>query len=117
MTDAETAIEALADAWASIDGNLDDFRAGKTAPSIEDFGGHYAGYIEDAKELAKRLQARGFWIAPWEATAEMKKEIAFGYTSNSSGGEDSFDYISEENVVEIFAAMRTAFLENANGTK
>jgi hypothetical protein len=31
----QTAIEALADAWASIDGKVDAFRAGKGAKSIE----------------------------------------------------------------------------------
>jgi len=58
----EGAIEALADAWASVDGKVDDFRAGKTAPSIEDFGGRYAGYMADASELMARLERRGYVI-------------------------------------------------------
>jgi len=65
-------IEALAEAWASIDGKLDDFRAGKTAPNIEDFGGRYAGYMAEAEEMIARLAKRGFWLAPTEATAEMR---------------------------------------------
>lgn len=59
----ESAIEALADAWASIDGKLDEFRAGKGATRYEDEPGmHYSGYIEDAKGMAKRLEARGYII-------------------------------------------------------
>lgn len=59
------AIEAVADAWASIDGKVDQFRAGKGAASFEDEpGGHYSGYMEEAAELMKRLLDRGFIIAP-----------------------------------------------------
>lgn len=58
-------IEALADAWASIDGKVEKFRAGKGATSIEDEpGGYYSGYMSDADELAKRLLKRGFIITP-----------------------------------------------------
>ena len=58
------ASEALAEAWASIDGKLDEFRAGKTAPNIEDFGGHYEGYMAEAEEMMRRLQSRGYHIVP-----------------------------------------------------
>ena len=59
------AVEALADAWASIDGNLDGFEKGKLASSIEEEpGGYYSGYLADADELAKRLLKRGFAITP-----------------------------------------------------
>lgn len=58
-------IEALADAWASIDGKVEKFRAGKGAASIEDEpGGYYSGYMSDAEELAMRLLKRGFIITP-----------------------------------------------------
>lgn len=57
------AIEALADAWASIDGKVEDFRAGK-GKDIEAHGGHYAGYLADAEELMNRLLKRGFTIVP-----------------------------------------------------
>lgn len=61
----EGTVEAVADAWASIDGNVDQFRAGKGAASIEDEpGGHYSGYLEDATELMRRLLDRGFIIVP-----------------------------------------------------
>lgn len=63
--------EALAEAWASIDGNLDKFRAGKTAPNIEDFGGHYAGYMVEAEEMIRRLATRGYWLAPMEPSHEL----------------------------------------------
>lgn len=56
-------VEALADAWASMDGKLDEFRAGKGMNVREQPGGHYSGYITDAESLIKRLEARGFTVA------------------------------------------------------
>ena len=53
------AIEALAEAWASLDGNLEGFHAGRAG---EDTEGHYHGYLSDAAELAKRLETRGYVI-------------------------------------------------------
>lgn len=52
------------------------------------------------------------WLAPMEATGEMRKSIAFGrYTTTSYGGEENtFDYISEENAAEIFIDMRDDYL-------
>jgi hypothetical protein len=59
------AIEALADAWASIDGKIEQFRAGKGAPSLEDEqGGHYSGYMAEAQEMMERLLRRGFILVP-----------------------------------------------------
>jgi hypothetical protein len=61
----ETAKEAVADAWASIDGKLDAFRAEKADPSspLRDTYGYYEGYLSDAGELIRRLEARGFIVA------------------------------------------------------
>ena len=60
----DNAAEALADAWASMDGKLDDFRAGKHAGSLDDEpGGHYSGYLCEAQEMLKRLERRGYRIA------------------------------------------------------
>lgn len=56
----DSATEALADAWASIDGKLDKFRRGKTAKSIMSYGGHYEGYMADADEMILRLRRRGY---------------------------------------------------------
>lgn len=39
---------AEADAWASIDGKLEKFRAGKAKPLLEEPGGHYSGYMAGA---------------------------------------------------------------------
>jgi hypothetical protein len=55
-------IEAIADAWASVDGRGDDFRAGKDPDAIDDPGGYYSGYMADAAELAKRLSMHGFTV-------------------------------------------------------
>src|SRR5262252_3942943 len=53
------AIEALAEAWASLDGKLDEFLSGRGG---EDTEGDYHGYLSDAAELAKRLEHRGYRI-------------------------------------------------------
>ena len=53
------AIEALAEAWASLDGKLDEFLAGRAGKDTE---GDYHGYLSDAAELAKRLEHRGYAI-------------------------------------------------------
>lgn len=54
---------ALADAWASIDGKVDEFRAGQKATSIlEEPGGHFSGYLYEAEEMIRRLRDRGFIV-------------------------------------------------------
>lgn len=62
-----TAELALADAWASIDGRLKEFRAGM-GMSFDDecnhAGGHFTGYICDAESMIERLRQRGFAIVP-----------------------------------------------------
>jgi len=58
------AIEALAECWASMDGKLDEFRAGKASKS--DPGGHYQGYWVEASDVLQRLETRGFTIKPTE---------------------------------------------------
>lgn len=57
-----TPVEALAEAWASIDGKLDTFRAEVGKPDMETSGTH-AGYICEAEEMIKRLRARGYDVA------------------------------------------------------
>jgi hypothetical protein len=56
------ATEALAEAWASIDGRLDSFRECKVNKDREELHGHYLGYLADAKEMIDRLNSRGFDI-------------------------------------------------------
>jgi hypothetical protein len=63
MVSLVTPALALADAWASIDGKVDEFRAGQKATSIlEEPGGHFSGYLYEAEEMIRRLEARGFTI-------------------------------------------------------
>lgn len=50
--------EAVAEAWASIDGRLEAFRACKADPTREETEGRYGGYMADAEELIKRIEAR-----------------------------------------------------------
>lgn len=63
-------IEALAEAWASIDGKAEKFAAGKAGDDWP--GGYYAGYIEDAKELAKRYAQR---IASEAAAPQSESDV------------------------------------------
>jgi Protein of unknown function (DUF3606) len=67
------AIEAIADAWASIDGKDEAFRAGKSAKSLNDEpGGYYSGYMSHAAELSKRLLMRGFIVVAHRSDAEVQ---------------------------------------------
>jgi hypothetical protein len=50
--------EALAEVWASMTGRLDEFLADK-AGSLDRTNGSYRGFIEDARELIRRLESRG----------------------------------------------------------
>lgn len=63
-----SAVEALAEAWASMDGKLGQFQAGKRAKTlieeVEQHGGHYGGYMADAESMIERLQARGYDVTP-----------------------------------------------------
>ena len=54
-----SATEAVADAWASIDGKTDAFRKGRDG---DDEYGAYQGYMSDASELIRRLEDRGFMV-------------------------------------------------------
>jgi hypothetical protein len=59
-----TAEEAVAEAWASIDGKLDAFtfeRDNPKSPEAE-IGGHYEGYMAEAREMIRRLEARGYTV-------------------------------------------------------
>jgi len=71
------AIEALAEAWASLDGKLDEFHAGRAG---EDTEGDYHGYLSDAAELAKRLEHRGYVIVrvPQESPGKKKDPAEAG---------------------------------------
>jgi hypothetical protein len=46
--------EAVARAWASIDGKLNDFDACKADPELELEMGLYEGYVSDAESLLNR---------------------------------------------------------------
>lgn len=54
--------EAVAEAWASIDGKLESFRKGRNI--VDDDAGHYVGYMADAQELIERVNARGVMMLP-----------------------------------------------------
>ena len=64
------AVYALAEAWASIDGKVDDFRRERVLDPVNslmtdpNFTGHYVGYMEEAEEMIRRLQRRGFTVVP-----------------------------------------------------
>lgn len=58
--------EALADAWASIDGKMRKFRSCKNDRKRDEVEGYYMGRMADAEELERRLERRGFRIIPVE---------------------------------------------------
>lgn len=52
-------IEAFAEAWASIDGKLEKFKAEKGRDYLEeDNSGTYVGYCAEARELLLRADSR-----------------------------------------------------------
>jgi len=53
---------ALADALASMEGKLNEFRQGLHMPDDEQPGGHADGYIAEAHELMRRLDSRGITL-------------------------------------------------------
>lgn len=59
-----SAEEALAEAWASIDGKLELFRRCKADNAVEREYGHHTGYIAEAEEMIRRLASRGYAILP-----------------------------------------------------
>lgn len=58
----EAEIEAVAEAWASIDGRLGKFLACKGAPDLDRVLGHYSGYCAEASELVERLRLMGYTL-------------------------------------------------------
>ena len=62
-SDRERKIEAVAEAWASIDGRLGKFHACKADPVLDGSEGYFSGYCAEAADLLKRLEARGYTIA------------------------------------------------------
>jgi hypothetical protein len=60
----DSAVEALAAVWATIDGKQADFYRGKIDDAWEEKYGHYEGYMAEAGEMVSRLNARGFQIIP-----------------------------------------------------
>jgi hypothetical protein len=66
-----TCVEAIAEAWASIDGKLKDYELDRDAGGNLVFEdgcpcGYYDGYQADATELLTRIEERG-----WTMTTEM----------------------------------------------
>ena len=64
-----SAIEVVAEAWASIDGKLDLFRTCKIDPELEEVEGRYGGYMADALALISRIEERGFVIRQADSEA------------------------------------------------
>lgn len=52
--------EAVAEAWASIDGKLTAYQRCRNDPAVEAEMGHYEGYLADAEELISRIKHRGY---------------------------------------------------------
>lgn len=56
------AIHAVAEAWASIDGKLPDFKREQANPFQVNDTGTYLGYLAEAQEMIRRIEARGFTV-------------------------------------------------------
>lgn len=78
MTDIANATEAIAEAWASIDGKLEAFvreKSGAVKSDDPTFGGHYDGYMTEAEELIERVRKRGFEVVPAKAGVHVFAKI------------------------------------------
>ena len=58
-----TEIEALAEVYAQIEGNLDEYLACKKDPKLDQVEGHYMGYNAEAQVMIEMLKERGFIVA------------------------------------------------------
>jgi hypothetical protein len=54
--------EAVAEAWAGIDGKADEFALCRANRDCDDTMGHYGGYVAEARELIRRIEARGYTV-------------------------------------------------------
>lgn len=57
-------VDAVAEAWASIDGKLDLYNKCIEDAMKEEELGYWGGYLADAAEMVRRLKSRGFKIVP-----------------------------------------------------
>jgi hypothetical protein len=65
------AADALAEAWASIDGHLEQYRRerdGRIQLGHPECEGRYEVYLEEAHEMIARLRTRGFDVVARPAT-------------------------------------------------
>lgn len=72
---SDPAIEALAEAWATMDGKAVEFRDGRGKPIGDQPGGHYEGYMVEAEEVIHRLRRRGFRMTQ-EGGASIQAHLA-----------------------------------------
>jgi hypothetical protein len=64
-------IEALAEAWASIDGKDDRFLANREDRGLDLTDGTYPGYMEEAAALIRLVALSGYAVVPVEPTPAM----------------------------------------------
>lgn len=74
----ENMTEAVAEAWASIDGKLERFRDDK-AGKLGDMDGTYQGYMAEASELLRRIEGRGWVLVGAAKALDTEKEVGGGY--------------------------------------
>ena len=57
------AVDAVAEAWASVDGNLDEYNESKDAPKHDaERDDYYENYQSNAAELIHDLEDRGYLV-------------------------------------------------------
>ena len=54
--------EALAEAWASIEGKGEKYLACKADRNLDETQGYYSGFVCEARELIRRLERRGYTV-------------------------------------------------------
>ena len=91
--------EALGDAWASIDGRVERFRAGKLVPEdYEAHGGSYHGYLADAEEMITRLATRGYKIVKISKSRSRIRSAKHGQFASKDDADASPDTHIRETV-------------------
>jgi hypothetical protein len=81
--------EALAHAWASIDGKLDAFKREREQFADDtfdgdapDYTGHYEGYVAEAEEMIRRMRALGYVVVAVDPDEAELRAIAVAFNSH-----------------------------------
>jgi hypothetical protein len=54
--------EAVAEAWASVNGRAEIFAECRADAALDEERGYYSGYVAEARELIRAIEARGYTV-------------------------------------------------------